>query len=256
VALHLIEHAYVDTDAVVIKFGRTVKISSLVNPNFTVQTTDATPVVIDSPFLAINTITDFNQISRTLRLFWDVQLTSGQEYIIRVRNLLDAVNEPIAEEYIKFTKSDDATPSTIVSYEEPVYEEILIEDKSVRSDAFSTVQILAKNPNFYIVSVDPNNGDFYLDNSYNNGRVTIEFNARPASNFLNTRYFKAQRKAIKSSPGRWESIDANISMHSWKPEVYIDYPSDDATPVYHPNDGTYFKTGYKYRIVLSKDIGI
>lgn len=255
-ALYLIEHATVDADVVIIKFGRTVKISSLINSNFVVETTDATPTVIDSPFLGINTITDYNQISRTLRLFWDVQLTTDQEYSIKVQNLLDAVNESIPTETIVFTKTSDATPSTITSYSEPVYEEILIEDKSVRSDAFSTVQILAKNPNFYIVSVDPSNGDFYLDNSYNNGRVTIEFNARPASNFLNTRYFKVQRKQIKSSPGRWESVSANISMHSWKPEVYVDYPSNDATPVFYPVEGTYFETGYKYRIILSKDIGI
>lgn len=255
-ALYLIEHATVDADVVVIKFGRTVKISSLINSNFVVETTDATPTIVSSPFLAINTITDYNQISRTLRLFWDVQLTTDQEYVIKVSNLLDAVNEIIPTEQIKFTKTSDATPSTITSFNEPVYEEILIEDKSVRSDAFSTVQILAKNPNFYVSSVDPSNGDFYLDNSYNNGRVTIEFNARPASNFLNTRYFKAQRKAIKSAPGRWESIDANISMHSWKPEVYVDFPSDDATPVFYPNDGIYYSTGYKYRIILSKDIGI
>ncbi len=255
-ALYLIESASVDADVVVIKFGRTVKISSLINPNFTVQTTAATPVAINSPFAAINTISDFNQISRTLRLFWDVQLTSGQEYEIVVSNIKDAVNETIPTEKIKFTKLDDATPSTITSYSEPVYEEILIEDKSVRTDAFSTVQILAKNPNFYIASVDPTNGDFYLDNSYNNGRVTIEFNARPASNFLNAKYFKAQKKKIQRTPSRWETVDANISLHSWKPEVYIDFPSNEATPVYVTSNKEYFETGYKYRIILSKDIGI
>ena len=255
-ALYLIEHATVDADVVVIKFARTVKISSLINSNFIVETTDATPTIVESPFLGINTITDYNQISRTLRLFWDVQLTTDQEYVIKVSNLLDAVNETIPTEQIKFTKTSDATPSTITSFNEPVYEEILIEDKSVRSDAFSTVQILAKNPNFYVVSVDPSNGDFYLDNSYNNGRVAIEFNARPASNFLNGKYFKAQRKQIKSAPGRWENVDANISMHSWRPEVYVDFPSNDATPIFYPTDGTYFETGYKYRIILSKDIGI
>ena len=99
-------------------------------------------------------------------------------------------------------------------------------------------------------------GDFYLDNSYNSGRVTIEFNARPASNFLNAKYFKAQRKKIQRIPSRWESLDANISLHSWKPEVYVDFPSNDATPSYTTSNKEYFETGYKYRIILSKDIGI
>jgi hypothetical protein len=256
VALYLIEHASIDADAVIIKFGRTVKISSLINPNFTVQTTDATPVTISSPFTPINTITDYNQISRTLRLFWDVQLVSGQEYLIKVSNLFDAVNEVIAEEQIKFTKLDDATPSSIVSFQEPDYEEILIEDKSVRIDAFSTVQILAKNPNFFITSVEPVNGDFYIDNSFNNGRVTISFSARPATNFLNNNYFKVQRKKIQRQPSRWESITCQISMHSWRPEVYVDFPSNDATPSFYANEKEYFEKGYKYRLILSKDIGI
>ena len=255
-ALYLIEHASVDSEVVIIKFGRTVKISSLINPNFTVETTDATPVVVESPFVPINTITDYNQISRTLRLFWDVQLQQNKEYIISVQNLLDAVSETIPTEKIKFLKSTDATPSTITSYEEPVYQEVLIEDKSIRADAFSSVQILAKNPNFYIKSVDPTNGDFYLDNAYNQGRVTIEFSARPASNFLNTRYFKVQRKKIQIAPSRWENISANVSMHSWKPEVYVDFPSMEATPSYNTIGPDYFETGYKYRIIVSKDIGI
>lgn len=255
-ALYLIESASVDTEVVVIKFARTVKISSIINPNFTVFTTDATPVQVLSPFTPINTITDYNQISRTLRLFWDVQLLANKEYVIKIANLLDAVNETIAEEQIKFTKSDDATPSTISSFNEPVYEEILIEDKSVRADAFSTVQILAKNPNFYIVSANPTNGDFYIDNGYSNGRVTIEFNARPASNFLNAKYFRAQKKKIQRTPSRWESVDAKVSLHSWKPEVYVDFPSNDATPVFNTEDKEYYETGYKYRVILSKDIGI
>ena len=255
-ALYLIESATVDAEAVVIKFGRTVKISSIINANFTVETTDATPIIVTSPFTPINTITDYNQISRTLRLFWDVQLIAGKEYVVKVSNLLDATNKTIAEEKIKFTKLDHATPSTITSIQEPEYQEILVEDKSIRTDAFTTLQIIAKNPNFYVVSVDPTNGDFYLNNDYLNGRVKIEFNARPASNFLNTKYFKAQRKKIQRTPSRWENVDAQVSMHSWKPEVYVDFPSDDATPAYNTTDKDYYESGYKYRIILSKDIGI
>lgn len=255
-ALYLIDHVTVDPDVVTIKFGRTVKISSIINPNFIVQTTDATPVTVQSPFAPINTLTDYNQISRTLKLFWDVQLTANQEYLIRIVNLLDAVNETIDEEQVKFTKLDDATPATIVSFAEPEYEEILIEDKSIRTDAFSTVQILAKNPNFYISGVDPKNGDFYLDREYNNGRVTIFFNARPASNFLNNIYFKTQRKKIQRTPIRWENIPTEVSLHSWKSEVYIDFPSLDATPSYYTDGLEYYEEGYKYRILISKDIGI
>lgn len=255
-ALYLIEKATVERDIVVIKFGRTIKISSLLNENFIVQTTDATPVTVLNPFKTINTITDYNQISRTLKLTWNTTLQSNKDYYIRIVNLLDAVNETVPEEKIKFTKTDDATPSSIVSYQEPDYEEVLITDNSIRPNAFTSLQIIAKNPNFYIETTEPSNGDFYIENDYNDGRIKIVFNSRPATNFLNYNYFKAQRKKIQVAPTRWETVSAQVSMHSWKPEVYIDFPSIDATPVYFTSEKTYFERGYKYRIIVSKDIGV
>jgi hypothetical protein len=47
-----------------------------------------------------------------------------------------------------------------------------------------------------------------------------------------------------------------VSTHSWRAEVYIDFPSLDATPSYFTADKDYFEQGYKYRIKISKDIGI
>lgn len=255
-ALNLLDYAQVDTNTVVIKFGRTIKISSLKNENFVVQTTAATPTIINNPFLPINTISDYNQISRTLTLYWDELLQPNTEYVIRVINFLDAANELIAEEQVVFLRTDDATPAAFSSIKVPDIQEVYIEDHSIKSDAYTSVQIIAKNPNFYVVSVDPIAGDFYLDNSYNNGRVIITFSSRPASNFLNNTYFKAQRKKIQRTPSRWENINSRISMHSWKPEIYIDFPSDDATPVFYTDDKLYFESGYKYRVIISKDVGI
>lgn len=255
-ALNLIEHAEINLNTAIIKFGRTIKISSLKNSNFIVQTNTATPSVVSNPFLTINTITDYNQVSRTLTLYWDTLLQSETEYKIRAVGFLDAANELIAEEQVIFETTEAATPSSFSSIRVPEIQEVYIEDHSIRTDAYTSIQIIAKNPNFYIASVDPSNGDFYLDNSYNNGRVTITFSSRPASNFLNSFYFKAQRKKIQRSPSRWENISANVSMHSWKPEVYVDFPSDDATPVYNEEDASYYESGYKYRIIVSKDIGV
>lgn len=259
-AINLIQSAAVGIGTVTIKFGRTIKISSITNSNIVVQTTAATPSVVSNPFKQIDTISDYNQISRTLKLTWNVLLAASTEYEIKLQNFIDAANEPISEEKIVFTTLDSnqapATPP-FNSVNEPELQELLIEDKSIRVDAYSSVQILAKNPNFYISSADPINGDFYIDNSYNSGRVTITFNERPASNFLNRKYFKAQRKPIQRQPSRWENVPTVISMHAWKPEVYLDFPSlNDATPSYYDEDKDYFETGYKYRIIVSKDVGI
>lgn len=259
-ALSLIDAVVaIDSTMVVIRFQSTIKISSLINENFILQTNTSTPNVISNPFQPIQTIVDYNQISRTLKLYWDedLVLNNNTEYLIRLVNFLDAVNETIDEEQILFTwQSDSATPSTFSSVRAPEVGEVLVEDKSIRTDAYTSVQILAKNPDFYISDVVPSNGDFYLENDYNSGRIKITFNSRPASNFLNNTYFKSQRKKIQRTPTRWENIETRVQMHSWKPEVYIDFPSLDATPAYYTEDTEYFESGYKYRIIVSKDVGI
>lgn len=255
--LNLIDYASVGIDKVKIKFGRTIKISSLTNDKFVVQTTDATPTAVTDPFKPINSLSDYNTISRTLTLYWNKVLTSGQEYYIRAVGLLDAANEVVAEEKIVFTKIDQATPSGFSLTTVPTIEEILVEDNSIITEAYTSYQIIAKNPDFYIVSFDPNNGDFYLNNDYNNGRVTITFSSRPATNFLSNRFFKVQRKKIQKAPSRWENISTKVLLHSWKPEVYIDFPSlDDATPSYFTEGKDYFEKNYKYRVIISKEVGI
>ncbi len=255
-SLYLIDNATVTVNTVNIKFGRTIKIASLVNANFTLFTDAATPVQISSAFRTINTITDYNQISRTLTLYWNVVLSSGSDYIIKVANLVDSSGLTVPEEQISFTsQTNSATPSILQETQGTVLNEVLIEDKSVRVDIETGYQILAKNPDFYIISTDPSTGSFYLNNDENNGRVTINFSSRPASNFLTSKYFKAQRKKIQKTPSRWEAVDAQVSMHSWRADVYVDFPSDDATPVYSTDDKTYFESGYKYRVIVSSEVG-
>jgi hypothetical protein len=256
-SLYLIDSAKVTEDIVIIKFGRTVKISSLLNSNFIVETNEATPSTLTDPFKTIETLVDYNQISRTLTLRWKVILAPSQGYVIRVNGLVDAANITIPEEQISFVSSgESATPSLLETYTGTIINQVLVEDKSIRSDIETGYQILAKNPNFYIESINPTNGEYYVDDSENNGRIIVTFSSRPASNFINSKYFKAQRKKIQRTPSRWESVTAEVSMHSWKAEVYIDFPSNDATPAFFTEDKTYFETGYKYRVIVSAEVGI
>jgi len=256
-SLYLIDNATVTVNTVTIKFGRTIKISSLVNQNFKVFTDQATPVEVTSAFKTINSLTDYNQISRTLTLYWNKVLGAETSYTIRLINLVDSSGMSIPEERISFSSGEDsATPSSLQTTQATVLTPVLIEDHSIRVDIETGYQILAKNPNFYIKSVVPSNGDFYITNDENNGRVVISFNARPASNFLNSKYFKAQRKKIQRSPTRWENVTTAISIHSIKSDIYVDFPSNDATPSYYTEDKIYFESGYKYRIIVSAEVGI
>lgn len=254
-ALFLIDQAKVNAYSASIKFGRTIKISSLKNENFKVYTDAATPAQVTAPFEIINTIKDYNQISRIISLYWKANLIDGQSYFIRIENIVDSAGSLVPYETVKFTYVSSATPSDR-EFVDPGIIPVLIEDKSIRTEADISYNIIAKNPLFYIDNIDPVDGDFYLSNDYNYGRVTVTFNEKPASNFLNNRYFLCQRKRIQKAPSRWENIETNVSTHSWRPEVYIDFPSLDATPSYFTPDKDYFEQGYKYRIKISKDIGI
>lgn len=256
--LFLIDQATVGCYTVSIKFGRTVKISSLKNENFPLYKVAATPIPISAPFDTINTIKDYNQISRILTLYWrTTELLEDQDYCIYAQNLVDASGNIVPKEEIEFTWSGcTATPNT-TEVNDPGLAPVLIEDKSIKTDIDVSYSIIAKNPNFYIEETIPSDGEFYLQNDYNDGRVVVVFNERPASNFLTNRYFQCQRKKIQKTPSRWETVTADIKMHSWKPEVYIDFPSlNDATPSYYTSGKDYFEQGYKYRIKISKDIGI
>ena len=255
-ALNLVDNCTISANNVVIKFGRTIPVSSLLDENFELYEDSATPVQVSSPFRDINTITDYNQISRTLNLYWNTILKPGTDYKIKVVNIVDATGTLIDSEEITFTSSTEAaTPSALETVVTQI-DELLIEDKSIRTNVETSYQIIAKNPEFYVNEVSPANGDFYINNGENDGRVVISFNERPASNFLTTKYFKAQRKKMQKAPSRWETISAQISMHSWKPDVYVDFPSNDSTPVYYVDNKTYFETGYKYRVIVSSEVGI
>ncbi len=254
-ALFLIDQAKVNAYSASIKFGRTVKISSLKNENFKVYTDAATPAQVSAPFEIINTIKDYNQISRIISLYWKANLVDGQSYFIRIENIVDSAGSMVPYEIIKFTYVSSATPSD-KEFVDPGTIPVLIEDRSVKTEVDISYNIIAKNPLFYIENIDPVDGDFYLSNDYNYGRVTVTFNEKPASNFLNNRYFLCQRKKIQKGPSRWENITTSVSTHSGRAEVYIDFPSLDATPSYFTADKDYFEQGYKYRIKISKDIGI
>lgn len=255
-SLSLISGYIISPNTVSIKFNRTIQISTLLDENFELYKNAGSEVLISSPFRDINGIIHYNAISRSLILYWNTVLESNTNYIIRIKNLKDAAGMPIAQEDISFTSAtESATPSSLESVG-TVINEVLIEDKSIRVDLDTSYQIIAKNPEFYVKQVSPKNGDFLIPDDDNNGRVVITFNQRPASNYLSNRYFKVQKKLVKKSPTRWENVPVNISIHSWKPDVFLDLPSTDTTPSYYVDDKKYFETGYKYRIIISSEVGV
>lgn len=256
-SLLLIESSIVNVDKVILKFARAVNVSSIKDECFVVETNVATPTEVVSPFRPINYLTDYNQISRVLNLYWDNVLPANTEYKLIVTGLRGSAGQVLEDDFITFsTGIESATPSELLKPGGTIIDSVLISDKSVRVDIQTGYQILAKNPEFYISETIPSSGDFYIDASENKGRVVIKFNQRPAANFLSTKFFKAQRKKIQRTPSRWETVNVRVSMHSWRPEVYVDFPSIEESPVFYENDKIYYETGYKYRVIVSSQIGI
>lgn len=250
---HLIEEITVGDTTLKVKFLKTLKTSAITNANFQLFENAATPV--STPFKAIDIASDYNSINRVLILTFTQTLKPLTSYTFKATGLKDAAGTTIANEECTFTTDNDTAPALPIAEPEPTPVEI--EDHSIKADAFTSAEtIYAPNPDFYIDSSDPLQDEGIITTGYNNGRVTIKFSQYPSNTFLNSTYFKAQRKKIQRDFTRWESVSVVISTHPTKPWVYIDFPSTDATPLYNTAGKEYFSLGYKYRVKISKDVAI
>lgn len=251
----IIQAVSVFPSGISVKFNRTLKTSTLINGNFTLYLNTATPV--STPFETIDLARDYNSVSRMLVLYYKHSVTAGATYRLTIANLKDAAGDTIATESYDFTAQSSTDPDLVdLASIDPAPVEIV--DKSEQSRAFlQSEKIIAANPDFYIVETDPEEFDLYVENDYRSGRVTIKFSVEPSSEFINSTYFKGQRKLIQRAPSRWENLACIVSVDSRRPWVYVDFPAGSAaTPSYTVPDLTYFETGYKYRVKISKNVGI
>lgn len=240
-----------DYSTIRIKFSTIPKISSITNSNFELSENAATPIVM--PFRNIDTAYDYDTVGRILTLRLNSLLKSNTNYQLTINDLTDAADRLIASEFFDFTTGVVIASSVLP----PEQETVLIRDRSIRSHAFLAGNtILNPNPDFYIVSSSPEDQEVLVPSDTNAGRITIVFSVQPSMRFINSQYFKAQRKLVQRAPSRWETIDAQISLDANQPWVYVDFPSDDAVSVYNVSGHTYFANGYKYRVKISKNVSI
>lgn len=238
-----------------VKFGFTPNVSTLSHENFELWTTGATPTQIADPFRGFDQYNDYNSVSRTITLFVEADLDSATEYELRASGLKNTIGAPQPADEAHFTTGSYVPPT------EPVPDVVEIIDHSVKSSIISepgdsVFEIIEGGGGglFDIVDTDPENGSYYVASNENNGRVTIVFNEVPASIYINSTYFKVQRKAFGRGANPWETLPARIILHTSSKSVYIDFPSNDATPVYYEDDHAYFEANYKYRVRVSKNI--
>jgi hypothetical protein len=248
----LIEELVVGTTTLKVKFLRSVKVSTIANERFLLQQNFATPVAVADPFKPIAVSTDYEGIARILTLYFSTNLSPSTPYRFTVTGLKDAAGTTIPSEYADFTSQVVTTPAASDPMP-PVSEPISIEDYSIKAIGFGDL-LVAPNPDFYVVVTDPPKDDPVVATSHANGRVTVKFSATPQSSFVNTTYFKAQRKKIQRTFSRWESVGVLVAADASKPWVYVDFPSTDATPVYGTVGKEYFPVDWKYRLRVLADV--
>jgi len=244
--------AFQATDTYVqVKFSKTIKISSLTDDKFDLYVNSSTPV--PSAFAPLDLYNDYDTISRRLILRFASVLSPSTVYTLTVSGLIDAAGNNIASETTTYTTGATVSSSPVV----PEQQIIEVEDHSIRSRVFtSTETVYVSNPEFYIIETDPTADELLIPVDYNSGRLKIVFSKRPGSNYINSNYFKVQRKLVSRSPSRWETVSGVIiSLDADDPFVYINFPSTDATPVYGVKDADYFEQGYKYRVKVSRLVG-
>lgn len=256
-SVNLIQDASVTTGSIDIKFAVTIDIDTLINSNFTLLLDGATPSPVSSPFETISVARDYDSISRIIRLYLISALTPETDYILRISNLKTPFNETLTTSSFYFTTGEDTTID--ITDQVPETPEVIVEDNSIRSITAVDLTSTLVSPNateLQIMSIDPDSDTaYFLDSSYNEGRIEIVFNTILAANFVSTDYFKVQRKPVGRGMSRWEDLSVIVTSDSTSGIVIIYLPSTDATPVYGEPDVTYWEAGYKYRLRISGSIG-
>lgn len=258
---NLIESIKVSTVEVNVKFGASIKVSSMVNGHFVVTKNTATPSIVVLPFKAIKISEDYNSISRMLNLYWQVELEPLTPYLITFTGLINSVGQVVEDVSIEFTTL--ATTTNLENDVVPVIPTPTVIDYSIVNDIYEGAIINPEQIQFKILESDPVNGDYYLPPDFSNGRMIVKFSKNPNTDYINSDYIKVQKRQIKRAPGRWQQVEAQIYLDSTRSWVYIDLPSIDhypatATPstevVYGINGYEYFEKNYKYRVIFSKNI--
>lgn len=256
-ALNLIEAWNINLAQVFVKFEPSIKVSTLINQNITLMTDEATPQLASAdPFEPIVTIDDYNSISKTLTLTWrEGVLDPNTSYKIKFSNFRTVSNVVVPTDYIDFSTAASTDPDPedvpIIPPAVEIIDYTLIPDVAIIEDLPSSGGGDSED-SFSVIETDPIDGEFYLPVDFNNGRITVKFSYPVDPTFLTNSFFRLQSKEMTRRPVRWQLLSTQISQED--SFIYIDLPSDDATPVFNTPGHTYFRINHKYRLTIAKEV--
>lgn len=269
----LIEEIVVGNTAIKVKFLRTVRLSSITNEHFVLARSAATPIPVTNPFRPIEVSVDYNATSRTLILYFNLQLLPQTTYVLTISGLKDASNALIPAETIEFVTGT----STVPDADDPVDpsinpQPIPVDDFTVDgtddadnggstgsngsngSASYDGGAFILPDDDFRITGSDPPVEEPVVTTGYKNGRVTIRFSDYPTPTQLNPSYVKVQKRKVQREYARWQDVDVRYSVDSSNPWLFLDFPSTDATPVYHEAGHEYFPLDWKFRVRINRDL--
>lgn len=246
IADNLIELLEITLEHVVIKFSSSIKVSTISQDSVLLFVDGATPSQVFNPFDDFNAIDNYNSISRTLKIYWNQDiLEASTDYYLTVTGLKNAASELYGDVNIQFATSAlliDTPPPPSDPPIPTIEDHSIIKTISYETDSATPIdETLSLN----FVSSDPDDGAYWIDEDYNNGRIAITFSIAPSLDKVSSAYFKAFKKEIKQTPTKWERVDVVLSVDASSPIVYIDFPPDGATPA------SYFEQNFEYKVIVS-----
>lgn len=253
-----------------VKFVDNIDASTLVNENFVVQTTDATPATLPNPFLAINVASDFDSISRILTLWWDNSPVVETTYNLVITGVKTFFGEDVGPFSIEFDWDipESATPDEELR---PDREPIDVEDYSIKTPGWSVVDDDGTEDIEEFFAADltlvdmapPLQRHHYIETDANDGRIDLLFSRPIMMNFISPVYFQLTKKVVKKGIAQWEAVDTFVTTNYDCTIISIYLPAagvESATPVYSTvvdddEEMIYFEEQTKYRLVISASIG-
>lgn len=157
--------------AIRIKFAKAIDVSGhLSNSNFVLHCPSG--VVVNDPFDDINSVFDYNGLSRVLYLKPTVALSGSCVYTLSISGLYDAAGTPMPSAHIFSFETASGEDGTInETYDQIDVDELVIEDYAPQVPTSPLVS------DFVTISVisTPYNGQIGVAPGYGNGIVTITY---------------------------------------------------------------------------------
>lgn len=242
-----------DLAKILIKFDNSVKYGSLKAESFSIESAHATPESYTGVALTIGN-EDYNTVSRTLALRFSEPLIDGHPYKLKVTGLESPAGTIYLDDEAMFLAFGPADP--VIPIPPPPMHIVDHSIISVSDSDFGDGQggDAYSSGGFGVVGSDPQNGEWHVEPSHEDGRVELIFSNPVDVSYINDKYIRVSRKLSQLAPIRWEKIPVKYSVSHDLTRVYVDFPSIEETPRYRTPDLEYFQEGYSYRIKVRRGL--